>query len=32
MKEFAGYVFFLALFIGVMALVVYAIESGWFGG
>ena len=32
MKEFGGYVLFLALFIGVMALVVYAIESGWLGG
>ncbi len=32
MKELGGYLFFLALFIALMALLVYGIEGGWFGG
>ena len=32
MKELGGYLLFLALFIGLLALVVLATESGWFGG
>ncbi len=31
MKELGGYLFFLALFIGLLALVVAGIERGWFG-
>jgi len=30
-KELGGYLFFLALFIALMALVVFGIEGGWFG-
>ena len=32
MKELGGYLLFLALFIGLLALVVLATESGWVGG
>ncbi len=32
MKEFGGYVLFLFLILGAVALVVWGLESGWFGG
>jgi hypothetical protein len=32
MKEFGIYMAFLALFVVLMALLVYAVENGWLGG
>lgn len=32
MKELGVYMLCLALFLGLLALVVHALESGWFGG